>query len=194
MRMPDFWVLSGVVRASVGYGPMVGSCGFQLTVTPLATSGGANREKVNVKAIATRRMVLGYNSEWDRPPGQWGRPSACGGPSGLPQNRKQFRPLHLQKPRVEQPLRIHIAHGRKHVLLHMRILFLQFAENPAQRPPHGARAQGTIAWRQWHGARLGISPRDILRHEDQRTDQPELPVARVSDGRQRAQPSREQRI
>src|ERR1017187_5055771 len=77
MRMPDFWVLSGVVRASVGYGPMVGSCGFQLTVTPLATSGGANREKVNVKAIATRRMVLGYNSEWDRP-------SACGGLSGRP--------------------------------------------------------------------------------------------------------------
>src|ERR1035441_6180912 len=58
-------------------------------------------------------------------------------PALLAQNRKQFplgirlrlRSIQVEVPRVQQPPRIHIPHGRQDVLLQVRMVLLQFREH-----------------------------------------------------------------
>src|ERR1700683_4802426 len=73
-RRPDFCVASGVVRKSLGKGPVAGLVGFQRTVTPPANSTGASR--INMKAEAIRSMVYRIHHH----PERWA--------SGFAENRK----------------------------------------------------------------------------------------------------------
>src|ERR1700722_706894 len=57
-RRPDFCVASGVVRKSVGKGPVAGFVGSHRTVTPLANNAGAeSTSRKNAEAEAIRCMV-----------------------------------------------------------------------------------------------------------------------------------------
>src|ERR1700728_4471756 len=83
-RRPDFWVGSGVVRKSLGKGPVAGFVGSHRTVTPLANSADASR--ITARAEATRSMVYRIHHHPE------------GRASGFAENRKGLRRFHFCLP------------------------------------------------------------------------------------------------
>src|SRR5260370_33723796 len=124
-------------------------------------------------------------------------------PPGRPlvaQHRQQrraplwFPPIQIQIPRIEQAVRLQIAHGREQRLFQVRVILLDFAEETANGLSYRARPERAAARHNRRTQRLRKTAPDVLGHESQRANQPKLLIARVRDRWQRAYTSSEQSI
>src|ERR1700677_3242052 len=68
----------------------------------------------------------------------------------------------------------------------MRIVLFDFTEQASYRLAHGTGSLGTAARGDRRAERFRKTRGDVFRHKSQRTNQPEVLFARVSDGRQGA--------
>src|SRR5260370_35535133 len=95
--------------------------------------------------------------------------------SGYNRERLRLRSLaaiQAQEPRVQETLRVHIAHGGEDIFLQVRIFSLQLREDVTQRAPHRALLLRASPRHNGLAQRGGVSARDALGNAHQRTDLP----------------------
>src|SRR5271170_4249861 len=68
----------------------------------------------------------------------------------------------------------------------MRVVLLDFAEQAADRLAHGSGPERAAAWNNRRPQGFRVPAGNVLGHENQGPNKPEILLARISDGGQRA--------
>src|SRR5258707_14680609 len=89
---------------------------------------------------------------------------------------------------------IHVTHGRQQAFFQVRVLYFKLREDVANRPADGAGFLGTAARDNRCAQPGGILPGYVLRHIDQRTNEPEFLFLRIGYGWKSTDAAGEHRI